>query len=171
MIKELSAQPFKKVNCIAMLNTLYPIDEPHINSYLTADVLAKQRNAIWGYVVCREKSGPAIVKTMKSAVRGGWAHVSQNIHTYLKLALEVIQQCEEICRPYSTAGITSRTSSFSGSEGSEVSSIMEKGTTLDKIITQLGNFDQFRRRRADSMEEFNGISIHRGLRSGSPLTL
>lgn len=110
MIHELSLEPFNKFNCIAILNTLYPIEEPDINSFLTAPILANQRHALWRYITGVEKNGAAILETVRTSA-GGWSGVSEAAHAYLRLSVDMIQIAEELARPTSIGSFRSEASS------------------------------------------------------------
>lgn len=148
-----------------MLNTLYPVDEPAINTFLTTTVLAQNRRYLWKCITSFEKNGKSILNTLKSS-QGGWPSVHEKIYGYLRLALDMINQCEDICRQFnSSASIVSRTSSFSSETDNDVISVSEKGSTLEKIVWQLGNLKHFRSHKKykqsnASSEEFS-ISIQR----------
>lgn len=100
MINELSLEPFNKFNCIAILNTLYPIEEPDVNEYLTAAMLAHQRYALWRYITGVERNGSAILETLRTS-SGGWAGVSEAVHAYLRLSLDMVHKADELARPSS----------------------------------------------------------------------
>ncbi|KAF8424014.1 hypothetical protein EV426DRAFT_574058 [Tirmania nivea] len=164
MIHEFENGSFNRSNCIAMLNTLYPVDEPDVNSTLTADVLAANRQHLWKCLVHFANSGPTILNSLKSA-RGGYPALCDKIHAYLRLALDMINQCEEIYRQYkSSTTIISRTSSFSSQTDNDVISVSEKGSTLEKIVWQLGNLKNFRShrklRQSNNNAEFTVSAIH-----------
>ncbi|RPA73017.1 hypothetical protein BJ508DRAFT_314176 [Ascobolus immersus RN42] len=128
LIHELEIQPFRKYNCIAMLNTLYPLDEPDINHYLQAPELAKQRQQLWRYVTQCEKN-PSTIDALKRS-NGGWKTVHDSVHSYLRLAVDMIGKSEEVLsRPQSRQR---------GSIGSIESIELEKGSTLEKIVFELG---------------------------------
>lgn len=110
LIHELSLEPFNKFNCIAILNTLYPIEEPDINSFLPAPILANQRHALWRYITGVEKNGAAILETVRTSA-GGWPGVSEAVHAYLRLSLDMIQNAEELARPTSIGSFRSEASS------------------------------------------------------------
>lgn len=164
MIHEFENGSFNRSNCIAMLNTLYPVDEPDVNSTLTSDVLAANRQHLWKCLVHFANSGPTILNSLKSA-RGGYPALCDKIHAYLRLALDMINQCEEIYRQYkSSTTIISRTSSFSSHTDNDVISVSEKGSTLEKIVWQLGNLKHFRShrkfRQSNNSAEFTVSAIH-----------
>lgn len=110
LIHELSLEPFNKFNSIAILNTLYPFEEPDINAFLTAPILANQRHTLWRYIIGVEKNGPEILETVRSNA-GGWPAVSESVHAYLRLSLDMIQGAEELGRPTSIGSFRSEASS------------------------------------------------------------
>lgn len=165
MIHEFESGAFNRSNCIAMLNTLYPVDEPDVNSILTADILATNRQHLWKCLVHFSNSGPTILNSLKSA-KGGYSALCDKIHAYLRLSLDMINQCEEIYRQYkSSTVIVSRTSSFSSQTDNDTVSVSEKGSTLDKIVWQLGNLKNFRsnrklRRPGTGVDDFTVSALH-----------
>ncbi|PWW80621.1 hypothetical protein C7212DRAFT_350036 [Tuber magnatum] len=106
LLHELSITPFNKFNCIATLNTLYPIEEADINSYLPAPTLASQRHALWRYITGVEKNGPGILESVRTG-NGGWAGVSEAVNAYLRLSLDMIQRADELARPSSIGSFQS----------------------------------------------------------------
>ncbi|KAH0609428.1 uncharacterized protein H6S33_012914 [Morchella sextelata] len=110
LIHELSLEPFNKFNSIAILNTLYPFEEPDINAFLTAPILANQRHTLWRYIIGVENNGPEILETVRSNA-GGWPAVSESVHAYLRLSLDMIQGAEELGRPTSIGSFRSEASS------------------------------------------------------------
>ncbi|CAZ81771.1 unnamed protein product [Tuber melanosporum] len=106
LLHELSITPFNKFNCIAILNTLYPIEEADINSYLPAPTLASQRHALWRYITGVEKNGPGILESVRTS-NGGWAGVSEAVNAYLRLSLDMIQKADELARPSSIGSFRS----------------------------------------------------------------
>jgi hypothetical protein len=77
-----------------------------VNSYLPAPTLASQRHALWRYITGVEKNGPAILKTVRDSI-GGWAGVSEAVHAYLRLSLDMVQKAEELARPSSIGSFQS----------------------------------------------------------------
>ncbi|KAF8461086.1 hypothetical protein BDZ91DRAFT_798340 [Kalaharituber pfeilii] len=164
MIHEFQNGDFNRSNCIAMLNTLYPIQEPDVNEFLTADILAQNRQHMWKCVMHFSTSGPTILNSLKAA-RGGYSALCEKVHGYLRLTLDMINQCEDICRQYKSSHIVSRTSSFSFETDHDANTVSEKGSTLEKIVWQLGNLTHFRSYRRykqsnSSVEELAVSAIH-----------
>ena len=109
LINELSMPQFNKCNCVAMLNTLYPLEEEDINEYLTAPVLLSQRQALWRYITGVEKNGAGILDSVLQT-NGGWEHINETVYLYTRSALEMIQRAEDIARPTSYGSFESDTS-------------------------------------------------------------
>ncbi|TGZ80124.1 hypothetical protein EX30DRAFT_349592 [Ascodesmis nigricans] len=109
LMHELSAPEFNKYNCIALLNTLYPINEAAINHHLTAELLAQQRRALWKYIIAVEKNGASVLKTAYEA-NGGWAAVSATTSSYCRSAVDVIEKAEQCARPTSFGSFVSDSS-------------------------------------------------------------
>ena len=56
MISEFENGAYNKSNCIAMLNTLYPIGEPSINASLSEEILERNRMSLWKCITHYEKN-------------------------------------------------------------------------------------------------------------------
>lgn len=174
MINELENGAYNRSNCIAMLNTLYPIEEPSVNDFLTHDILSAHRQYLWKCIANFEASAPTILHSLKQS-RGGWESLCDKIHAYLRLCLDMIKQCEEICRSLSSsASIVSRSSSFSSDAEVDIMGATEKGSTLDKIVWQLGNLKNFRSYRkyskqggVSSSDELGRVSSHKSTEGNS----
>ncbi|KAL7272096.1 hypothetical protein RUND412_005106 [Rhizina undulata] len=106
LINELSLRPFNRFNCIAILNTLYPIEEQDVNAYLTALMLAGQRQSLWRCITGVEKNGPIVLDTVRNN-GGGWQGVSEGIDAYLLTALDMIRTVENLALPSSTGSFES----------------------------------------------------------------
>lgn len=107
MINELSLTPFNKVNCIAMLNTLYPPVTVHPATFvqptvqLTATVLSTQRQGFFRYINGVEKTGPGILRKLmeehkREGEATGWPAVRETLDNYLRLANNVIEESFEV---------------------------------------------------------------------------
>lgn len=109
LIHELSLTPFNKFNCIALLNTLYPLGEPPVNDILNATRLGDQRNGLWRYIGAVEKNGPQILDSVRDA-NGGWPALAETVRGYVKAAVDQIQRADELARPASFASFASDSS-------------------------------------------------------------
>lgn len=99
MANELALPRFNKCNCVAFLNTLYPIEEEDINAVLTASTLAVQRQALWKYIIAVEKNGPGILDAVRN--QSEWEKISNNVYDYCERSLAMIQTAEDLARPAS----------------------------------------------------------------------
>ena len=101
---ELSLSKFNKCNCVALLNTLYPLEEASINAHLTASVLSQQRKALWKYIVGVERHGAQIldgVRDARGTTNTDWANIAGAVHAYARAALDMIRTAEDVARPAS----------------------------------------------------------------------
>jgi len=150
LVNELALPRFNKCNCVAFLNTLYPIEEEDINAVLTANTLAVQRQALWKYIIAVERNGPGILDTVRNQTE--WKRISDNVHDYCERSLAMIQTAEDLARPASLGSFQSDISvemepispknSFgrrdSGNESSESEfEASGKRSTLEKIVRGL----------------------------------
>jgi len=98
MINELSVQPFNKLNCMGMLNTLLP--PMHESSKLPSPVLEhetlkEERNAFFDYIGLVQKNGPGVLEPIVSHNAGpdetsGWPAVQRTVDKYLRVAKNMI---------------------------------------------------------------------------------
>ncbi|KAJ4992229.1 hypothetical protein SVAN01_02248 [Stagonosporopsis vannaccii] len=98
MINELSNQPFNKLNCLGMLNTLLP--PMHESSKLPSPVLEhetlkEEREAFFDYIGLVQKNGPGVLNPIVSHNAGpdepsGWPAVQRTIDKYLRVAKNMI---------------------------------------------------------------------------------
>ncbi|KPI41341.1 uncharacterized protein AB675_7894 [Cyphellophora attinorum] len=107
MINELSLVPFNKVNCIAMLNTLYPPSMVHPATFiqptvqLTATVLSTQRQGFFRYINGVEKTGAGILRRLmeehkREGELTGWPVVRETLDNYLRMANSIIEESFEV---------------------------------------------------------------------------
>jgi|TARA_R110002003_G_scaffold104_44_gene8596 hypothetical protein len=109
MINELSMQPFDKLNCMGMLNTLLP--PMHNQTKLPSPVLNLQtlkdeRNGFFEYIRLVQKSGPEILKPVMTMNKGaddetGWPAVQKVVDKYTKVAKQMIDDCLATAGPES----------------------------------------------------------------------
>lgn len=149
LIHELRNPNFNRSNCIALLNTLYPIDETKINDLLTADTLATQRSGLWKYIVAVHKNGSKVLDSVLDA-NGGWESVAEAANKYCSDALDLIKMAEDISRPTSYGSFQSDSSvedlptrhGLRRTDSSAEVSVWETETTgkrskLDKLVRGL----------------------------------
>lgn len=103
MINELSLQPFNKLNCMGMLNTLLPPQSPSGNSklpspLLSAAALKQERDSFFEYIRLVQKNGPKVLKEVMDVGKlpgelTGWDHVQKSVDKYLRVAKNTIDDC------------------------------------------------------------------------------
>lgn len=101
MINELKAQPFNKLNCVGMLNTLLP--PLHESSKLPSPVLEHEtlrdeRDAFFDYIRFVQKNGPSALDPIASHNAGpgeesSWPAVQRIVDKYLRVAKNMIDDC------------------------------------------------------------------------------
>lgn len=107
LINEMSLQPFNKMSCFAMLNTLYPPSQlagaqfKAPTTQLTPAVLTQQRMGFLKYISAVEKRGTSVLSTMKSqhqrpGEETGWPKAREDLDNYLRSANAVIDECLDI---------------------------------------------------------------------------
>jgi hypothetical protein len=101
MINELSMQPFNKLNCMGMLNTLLPpmqdevkLPSPHLN----LQTLRDERAGFFDYSHLVQKNGPSVLKPILDMNKGpedetGWPSVQRVVDKYTKVAKQMIDDC------------------------------------------------------------------------------
>lgn len=103
MINELSLEPFNKLNCMGMLNTLLPPQPPQGGAklptpYLTHQLLKEERDGFFDYIRMVQKNGPSVLQRVMDMNKGpeeenGWSSVQQNVDKYLRVAKNMIDDC------------------------------------------------------------------------------
>lgn len=101
MINELKAEPFNKLNCVGMLNTLLP--PMHESSKLPSPVLEHhtlkdERDAFFDYIRIVQKNGPSALDSIASHNAGpgeesSWPAVQRVVDKYLRVAKNMIDDC------------------------------------------------------------------------------
>jgi hypothetical protein len=101
MINELKMQPFNKLNCMGMLNTLLP--PMHESSKLPSPVLEhemlkEERDAFFEYIRQVQKNGPKVLNPIITHNAGpdeesGWPTVQRTVDKYLRVAKNMIDDC------------------------------------------------------------------------------
>lgn len=103
MINELSLQPFNKLNCMGMLNTLLPPQSPSGNSklptpLLTQQLLRDERDSFFEYIRRVQKSGPTVLQPVIELNKGpgdetGWDSIQRTVDKYLRVTKNMIDDC------------------------------------------------------------------------------
>lgn len=101
MIEELRNEPFNKLNCMGMLNTLLP--PMHGSSKLPSPVMDHQtlkdeRDAFFDYIHAVQKNGPGVLDPIITHNAGpdeetGWPVVQRTVDKYLRVAKHMIDDC------------------------------------------------------------------------------
>lgn len=109
MINELSMQPFNKLNCMGMLNTLLP--PMHSSSKLPSPVLdhavlKEERDTFFEYIRSVQKGGPDVLKPVIEFGREdneetGWPAVQRTVDKYLRVSKNMIDDCLATAGPES----------------------------------------------------------------------
>lgn len=100
MINELSLQPFNKLNCMGMLNTLLP---PRPGSggklpspLLTEQTLRQERESFFHYIRQVQKTGPGCLEQLTQGESTKWSVVQKQVDKYLRVAKNIIDDCMTI---------------------------------------------------------------------------
>ncbi|MCJ1441091.1 MAG: hypothetical protein MMC23_001577 [Stictis urceolatum] len=105
LINEMRLMPFNKVNCTAMLDTLYP---KHYSApptpQLTETILNSQRNAFRRYIEAVEANGRNVLQTLEHQSRrdgdtNGWPVVREIVDKYLTSTNNLLDECNAVKGP------------------------------------------------------------------------
>lgn len=111
MINDLSIQPFNKLNCMGMLNTLFPpMQDPTKlpSPLLDLEALKAERDGFFKWIRQVQKEGPSVLKPIMDMNKGqddetGWSAVHKVIDKYTKVAKSMIDDCLHTAGPESFA--------------------------------------------------------------------
>lgn len=97
MINELSLQPFNKLNCMGMLNTLLP-PQPSSGGRLPSPLLSHQtlrqeREGFFHYIQQVQKQGPGVLEKLTQGETTKWSVVQTQVDKYLRVAKNIIDDC------------------------------------------------------------------------------
>ncbi|KAH8724508.1 hypothetical protein GQ44DRAFT_617983 [Phaeosphaeriaceae sp. PMI808] len=109
MINELSMQPFNKLNCMGMLNTLLPPmqnESKYPSPFLNKDTVKGERNGFFEYIRLVQKNGPEVLKPLLNMNRcpgdeTGWPSIQKIVDKYTKVAKQMIDDCLATAGPES----------------------------------------------------------------------
>lgn len=105
LINELETTPFKKYNCVALLNALYPHASPiQPTTSLTPTVLRHQRDQWFKYIQAVEQDGVSVLERLsqqgkRSGDENGWPAVHNTLDSYLRVANSLIDDCNQVTCP------------------------------------------------------------------------
>ncbi|KAF1979630.1 hypothetical protein BU23DRAFT_101917 [Bimuria novae-zelandiae CBS 107.79] len=149
MINELSLQPFNKLNCVGMLNTLLP-PQPASggklpSTLLTCQTLRQERDSFFYYITQVQKHGPGVLEMLTQGESTKWSVVQKEVDKYLRVAKNIIDDCmatvgtedfKSVDEPRKGKKTDSGVSFGSQMRPSTSSSIHEKPLPLSPIDTQ-----------------------------------
>ncbi|KAJ4347312.1 uncharacterized protein N0V89_011252 [Didymosphaeria variabile] len=97
MINELSLQPFNKLNCMGMLNTILP-PQPSSGGKLPSPLLNHQtlrqeRDGFFNYIQQVQKQGPGVLEMLTQGESTKWSVVQKEVDKYLRVAKNIIDDC------------------------------------------------------------------------------
>ncbi|KAF2134880.1 hypothetical protein P153DRAFT_372155 [Dothidotthia symphoricarpi CBS 119687] len=112
MINELSIQPFNKLNCVGMLNTLLPPMQSSAklqSPMLSHEMLKDERDAFFDYIREVQKKGPSVLEQVVNLHKAGdeetgWPAVQRSVDKYLRVAKNMIDDCLATTGPESFRG-------------------------------------------------------------------
>jgi hypothetical protein len=101
MINELSEQPFNKLDCLSMLNTLLPPVHEQTklpSSFLTYQTLKDERRIFFELIGRVQKQGAGVLQPLIEKNKGpedatGWPAVQKILDKYLRVAVNMINDC------------------------------------------------------------------------------
>lgn len=101
MVNELSMEPFNKLNCMGMLNTLLPPIQSQAklpSPLLNAQTLKDERDGFFEYIRLVQKNGPEVLQAVLEMNKGpedetGWPAVQRIVDKYTKVAKQMIDDC------------------------------------------------------------------------------
>jgi hypothetical protein len=109
MVNELSMEPFNKLNCMGMLNTLLPPMRPQSklpSPLLDLETLKDEREGFFEYIRLVQKNGPSVLKSVLDMNKGpedetGWPAVQRIVDKYTKVAKQMVDDCLATAGPES----------------------------------------------------------------------
>jgi len=102
MVNELETTPFSRLNCVGMLNTLYPPPHPNAakvpTAVLSSHQLEAERTQFFDYIRRVERSGNGVLKSIKEHNKApgdidSWPSIAISVDKYLRVANNVIEDC------------------------------------------------------------------------------
>lgn len=139
LVNEMSLMPFNKSNCLAMLNTLYPpmmsqsqFTQP--TAQLTPQILATQRQGFFKYITEVEKKGKDVLSSLieqhkRPGEATGWPGLRETLDNYLRMAVNVIDECNEITGRVMSPTAASFSSEFEEEARRKVDSAISFGSS------------------------------------------
>jgi len=102
-------EPFNKLNCMGMLNTLLPPMQSQTklpSPLLNIETLKDERDGFFEYIRLVQKNGPGVLKAVIDMNKGpedetGWPAVQKLVDKYTKVAKQMIDDCLATAGPES----------------------------------------------------------------------
>jgi len=109
MIQELSDLPFNKLACLSMLNTLFPPVHAQTklpSSFVKLETLRDERQTFFDLISRVQRYGPEVLRPLMDENKGpgdstGWTAVQKVVAKYLRVAMNIIQDCMATSGPES----------------------------------------------------------------------
>lgn len=106
MINVLSDEPFNKLDCLSLLNTLLPpmYDPKKLPPYLNQQSVQEERRRFFDLISRVQRNGPAILQTVIDENKApgdvtGWTTVHTVVDKYLRVARNIIDDCLKTTGP------------------------------------------------------------------------
>lgn len=100
MINELSEQPFNKLECLSLLNTLFPPVHAQTklpSSYLSVETMRDERQIFFDSIGQVQRNGISVLRPLMEIKDPegltGWPAVQKVVDKYLRVALNMIEDC------------------------------------------------------------------------------
>ncbi|CAO2654159.1 Nn.00g108920.m01.CDS01 [Neocucurbitaria sp. VM-36] len=106
MINVLSDDPFNKLDCLSLLNTLLPpmYDPTKLPPLLNQQSVKEERRRFFDLISRVQKTGPAVLQTVIDENKGpgdvtGWTSLQTVVDKYLRVARNIIDDCLKTTGP------------------------------------------------------------------------
>ncbi|KAF1848560.1 uncharacterized protein K460DRAFT_375407 [Cucurbitaria berberidis CBS 394.84] len=106
MINVLSEEPFNKLDCLSLLNTLFPPmrDQTKLHPLLNHQTLKEERQCFFDMIGRVQKHGPVVLQPIIDKNKGsgdvtGWPSVQNTVDKYLRVAKNIIEDCMKTTGP------------------------------------------------------------------------
>lgn len=156
MINELSLQPFNKLNCMGMLNTLLPPQSANSgrlpSPLLTHQTLRQERDSFFHYITQVQKQGPGVLEKLTQGETTKWSVVQKDVDKYLRVAKNIIDDC------MATVGTEDFKSIDEPRKGKKTDSGVSFGSDMRPITSSSTNEQPLRKASIDSQSAPKGLS-------------
>lgn len=156
MINELSLQPFNKLNCMGMLNTLLPPQSASggklPSPLLTHQTLRQERDSFFHYITQVQKQGPGVLEKLTQGETTKWSVVQKEVDKYLRVAKNIIDDC------MATMGTEDFKSIDEPRKGKKTDSGVSFGSDMRPVISSSIHEQPLRKASIDSQSTSKGLS-------------